>query len=66
MAETLTFRAHPDLLAAVDQAADDLDTSVSGLVRDAVTEYLEARGYDRPKSYPSAHRRNAAAKAASA
>jgi predicted transcriptional regulator len=56
MAETLSFRAHPDLLATVDRAAHDLDTSVSALVRDAVAEYLEARGYERPKVYPPSTR----------
>ena len=57
MAEPVTFRAHPDLVATLDRAATELDTSVSELVRRALADYLDAHGYGRPATHPARPRR---------
>jgi predicted transcriptional regulator len=53
MAETMTFRATPDLLEAVEKAAAELDTSASDVVRRAVVEYLDDLGAGRIAAYPA-------------
>ena len=54
MAETphLTVRTHPDLMAALDRAAEAGDTTVSDVVRRAIVEHLDAMGLGRPRAHP--------------
>lgn len=62
MAETshLTVRTHPELLAALDRVAEELDTTVSDVVRRALVEHVEALGLGRPRAHPPRRREVAA------
>lgn len=53
----MTFRANHELLAAVERAAVELDTSASDVVRRAVVEYLDDLGAGRLAAYPSRRRK---------